>query len=63
MCCAGVGHSKCGCRCQVQQTPNGSLAHLVLEVLNPFVEEADREMMTEVKGTDIEVATKDMGGG
>ena len=37
------------CRCKVQQAPNGPLADLVCEVLNPFVEEADKDRKTEVK--------------
>ena len=40
------------CRCKVQQAPNGPLADLVCEVLNPFVEEADKERKTEVKSTE-----------
>ena len=40
------------CRCKVQQAPNGPLADLVCEVLNPFVEEADKDRKTEVKSTE-----------
>ena len=37
------------CRAQVTQAPNGPIAELLCEILNPFVEEADRESRTEVK--------------
>ena len=37
------------CRAQVTQAPNGPIAELLCEILNPFVEEADKESRTEVK--------------
>ena len=37
------------CRAQVTQAPNGPIAELLCEILNPFVEEADKERRTEVK--------------
>ena len=40
------------CRAKVQQAPNGSLADLVCEILNPFVEEADKNRRTDVKSTE-----------
>ena len=40
------------CRAQVQQARNGPLAEVVCEILNPFVEEADRNRRTEVRSTE-----------
>ena len=40
------------CRAKVNQIPNGPLADLVCEIVNPFVEEADRERRTEVGSTE-----------
>ena len=40
------------CKAQVQQSPNGPLADLLCEVINPFVEEADKANRTEVRCTE-----------
>ena len=40
------------CRAKVKQTPNGPLADLLCEIINPFVEEADEERRTEVHSTE-----------
>ena len=40
------------CKAQVQQSPNGPLADLLCELLNPFVEEADKASRTEVRCTE-----------
>ena len=40
------------CRAQVQQAPNGPLAEVLCEILNPFVEEADKGRTTEVNSTE-----------
>ena len=40
------------CKAQVQQSPNGPLADLLCEVINPFVEEADKTRRTEVRCTE-----------
>ena len=40
------------CRAQVKQAPNGPLSSLVCEILNPFVEEADKERRTNLKSTE-----------
>ena len=39
-------------RAKVQQAPNGPLADLLCEVLNPFVAEADKDRRTDVKSTE-----------
>lgn len=40
------------CKAPVLQSPNGPLADLVCEILNPFVEEVDKARRTEVKSTE-----------
>ena len=40
------------CRAQVNQAPNGPLAEILCEILNPFVEEADKQRRTEVRSTE-----------
>ena len=40
------------CRGQGHQAPNGPLAEVVCEILNPFVEEADKHRRTEVRSTE-----------
>ena len=40
------------CRAQVNQAPNGPLAEVICEILNPFVEEADKHGITEVRSTE-----------
>ena len=40
------------CRAQVKQAPNGPLSSLVCQILNPFVEEADKERRTDLKSTE-----------
>ena len=39
-------------RAKVTQAPNGPMAEVLCEILNPFVEEADKERRTEVKSTE-----------
>ena len=36
------------CRAQVRQAPNGPLSSLVCQILDPYVQEADRERRTEL---------------
>ena len=40
------------CRAQVRQAPNGPLSSLVCQILDPFVQEADRERRTDLKSTE-----------
>ena len=40
------------CRAQVQQAPNGPMTEVLCEILNPFVEEADKDRKTELKSTE-----------
>ena len=38
--------------CRVKQAPNGNLGELLCTLLDPFVQEADREKRTEIKSTE-----------
>ena len=54
------------CKAQVQQSPNGPLADLLCEVLNPYVEEADKASRTEVRCTEelssrLQIVNEDSG--
>ena len=40
------------CRAQVRQAPNGPLSSLVCDILDPFVQEADKERRTDLKSTE-----------
>ena len=40
------------CRSQVKQAPNGPLSSLVCEIINPFVQEADKDRRTDLKSTE-----------
>ena len=40
------------CRAQVKQAPNGPLSSLVCQILDPFVQEADKERRTDLKSTE-----------
>ena len=38
--------------CRAKQAPNGNLGELLCTLLDPFVQEADREERTEIKSTE-----------
>ena len=40
------------CRAQVKQAPNGPLSSLVCEILDPYVQEADKGRNTDLKSTE-----------